>query len=170
MHTANGGVLVLRDEALASQPSLWGFLKAALRDKELRIEEFYRAGSPPIAGAPKPLPVPLDVKVILVGSPRWFYGFFAQDPEFTTYFKLQAHIESFVDANDDNLNRYAQLIQDDAISAGIELSPQALAKLLGQSARWASHRKRLSAQFELLNDLVLEAAQIAHQELSLIHI
>ena len=164
LHTANGGVLVLRDEALASQPSLWGFLKAALRDKELRIEEFYRAGSPPIAGAPKPLPVPLDVKVILVGSPRWFYGFFAQDPEFTTYFKLQAHIESFVDANDDNLNRYAQLIQDDAISAGIELSPQALAKLLGQSARWASHRKRLSAQFELLNDLVLEAAQIAHQE------
>jgi len=164
LHRANGGVLVLRDEALASQPNLWAYLKAALRDNEVRIEEFYRAGSPPIAGAPKPLPVPLNVKVILVGSPRWFYGFFAQDPEFTTYFKLQAHIESFVEANPDNLGRYAQLIRDDAAAAEIELSDEALAKLLGQSARWASHRNRLSAQFELLNDLVVEAAQIARQD------
>ena len=164
LHQANGGVLVLRDEALASQPNLWAYLKAALRDNEVRIEEFYRAGSPPIAGAPKPLPVPLDVKVILVGSPRWFYGFFAQDPEFTTYFKLQAHIESFVEANPDNLGRYAQLIRDDAANADIELSEGALTTLLGQSARWASHRSRLSAQFELLSDLVLEAAQIARQD------
>ena len=82
MHRANGGVLILRAEALVRDPMLWMFLKGALRDGELRIEEFYRANSPPFAGAPKPVPVPLDINVIIVGAPQWYYAFFAQDPEF----------------------------------------------------------------------------------------
>ena len=56
------------------------FLKGALRDSEIRIEEFYRANSPPLAGAPKPVPVRLDIKVVIVGAPQWYYAFFAQDP------------------------------------------------------------------------------------------
>jgi hypothetical protein len=56
LHRANGGVLILRATDIAAQPSVWAYLKAVLRDGEIRIEEFYRAGAPPIAGAPRPIP------------------------------------------------------------------------------------------------------------------
>ena len=105
LHRANGGVLILRAEALVRDPSLWAFLKGALRDSEIRIEEFYRANSPPLAGAPKPVPVPLDFKVVIVGAPQWYYVFFAQDPEFQVYFKVKAEIEPTADATHDNLCR-----------------------------------------------------------------
>src|SRR6185437_4755692 len=87
LHHANGGILVLRAEALAANPMSWAFLKAALRDGLIRIEEPQRAGAPPIAGAPKPGPIPLDLKVVIVGAPRWYETFFNGDPDFQTYFK-----------------------------------------------------------------------------------
>ena len=121
LHRANGGVLILRAEALVRDLTLWAFLKGALRDGEIRIEEFYRANSPPLAGAPKPVPVQLDFKVIVVGAPQWYYVFFAQDPEFQVYFKVKAEIEPTADATHDNLCRYAGLIAVNARRNGIEV-------------------------------------------------
>jgi hypothetical protein len=72
LHRANGGILVLRAEALVANPASWSFLKAALRDGRIRIEEPQRATMLPIAGAPSPEPIPLDLKVVIVGAPRWY--------------------------------------------------------------------------------------------------
>ena len=161
LHRANGGVLILRAEALVSQPLLWGFLKAALRDGEIRIEEFYRANSPPIAGAPKPAPVALDLNVVMVGAPQWYYAFFAIDPEFQLYFKVKAEIEATVDATPENLRCYAGLIADAADNLGVTLAADAMPRLLGLSARWAGHRHRLTSSFEMTTDVLVEAARIA---------
>ncbi|MBO6782611.1 MAG: AAA family ATPase, partial [Alphaproteobacteria bacterium] len=73
LHRANGGVLVLRAEAIAAFADSWGQLKGALRDGAIRMQEQYRAGGVPVAGAPKPAAVPLNVKVVIVGAPRWSY-------------------------------------------------------------------------------------------------
>jgi predicted ATP-dependent protease len=161
LHRANGGVLILRAEALVAQPLLWGYLKAALRDGEIRIEEFYRANSPPIAGAPKPVPVPLDLNVVMVGAPQWYYAFFAVDPEFQLYFKVKAEIEATVDATPENLACYAGLVAGAAERLGVTLAADAMPRLLGLSARWAGHRKRLTSSFEMANDVLIEAARIA---------
>ena len=160
LHRANGGVLILRAEALVRDLSLWSFLKGALRDSEIRIEEFYRANSPPLAGAPKPVPVRLDFKVIVVGAPQWYYVFFAQDPEFQVYFKVKAEIEPTADATHDNLCRYAGLIALNARRNGIEVTQDAIARLLGMASRWAEHRDRLTARFELITDVLIEASKL----------
>jgi predicted ATP-dependent protease len=160
LHRANGGVMILRAEALVRDPILWGFLKGALRDGELRIEEFYRASSPPIAGAPKPVPVRLEVKVVIVGAPEWYYVFFAQDPEFQLYFKVKAEIEPTADATPPNLARYAGLIIANAAQNGIDVAPDGVRRLLGMATRWAEHRKRLSARFELITDVLIEASKL----------
>jgi predicted ATP-dependent protease len=160
LHRANGGVLILRAEALVRDPLLWGFLKGALRDGELRIEEFYRASSPPIAGAPKPVPVRLDINVVIVGAPEWYYVFFAQDPEFQLYFKVKAEIEPTADATPENLARYAGLIIDNAAQNGIDVDIGGVRRLLGMATRWAEHRQRLSARFELITDVLIEAAKL----------
>lgn len=160
LHRANGGVLILRAEALVRDLTLWAFLKGALRDGEIRIEEFYRANSPPLAGAPKPAPVKLDFKVIVVGAPQWYYVFFAQDPEFQIYFKVKAEIEPTADATHDNLCRYAGLIAVNARRNGIEVTHDGIARLLGMASRWAEHRERLTARFELITDVMIEASKL----------
>jgi predicted ATP-dependent protease len=159
LHRANGGVLVVRAEGLAANPTSWAFLKAALRDWAIRIEEPHRAQMPPIAGAPQPRPVPLDMKVVIVGAPRWYGLFFDTDPDFGTYFKIRADIDYDMPATPENLNLYAGLIVQMAKArqmAGIEEA--GIARLLGIAARWAERRDRLTARIERIEDLVDEAA------------
>jgi predicted ATP-dependent protease len=157
LHRANGGVLILRAADVVGQPLVWTFLKAALRDGEVRIEEFYRAGAPPIAGAPKPGSIPLDLTVVLIGSPALYHMFFAADPEFSSYFKVKAHIESFIDATPLNLAHFAGLLASHAESHGSSLEPGAVKLLLGLASRWAAHRRRITTRFEALYSLIEEA-------------
>jgi predicted ATP-dependent protease len=158
LHRANGGVLVLRADAVAATPGVWEYLKGAVRDREIRIEEMHRAGAMPLTGAPKPKPVPLDVKVVLVGAPRWYYAFLSLDPEFASYFKVKADIESVMPANASNIGVLAGMIRQEAAALGREIDDAAIRLLLGQSSRWAGDRRRLAASFELVEDVVAEAA------------
>jgi predicted ATP-dependent protease len=159
LHRANGGILVLRAEALAANPASWSFLKAALRDGEIRIEEPQRAQMLPMAVAPKPKPIPLDLKVVLVGAPRWYALFFDSDPDFQTYFKIKADIDVDMAPSPRNLGLYAGLITDMARARQLDgASDAAISRLLGIAARWAERRDRLTARFELIEDLVNEAS------------
>jgi predicted ATP-dependent protease len=163
LHRANGGVLVLRAEALAGQPLAWQFLKGALRDRAIRIEEPMRTGSaPPIAGAPRPKPIPLDVKVVLVGAPLWFYTFFMADPDFRTHFRIKAEIDPDMPATQTNVDVYAALVQRMTMAANrCPLAPGAVARLVRLATRNAADRDRLSAQFEMAEDLIEEACNLA---------
>ncbi|MGB0570695.1 MAG: Lon protease family protein [Alphaproteobacteria bacterium] len=162
LHRANGGVLVLRAEAIAAQAGGWDQLKGALRDGMVRMEEQYRAGGIPVAGAPKPAPVPLDVKVVIVGAPQWYYTFFSVDPEFQAYFKVKAEIDADMEANSGNLVCYAGLLQGYANKHGATTyTPDAIRYLLGYASRIAADRTKLSARFELVEDIVNEAIYTA---------
>jgi predicted ATP-dependent protease len=159
LHRANGGILVLRAEALAENRQSWAFLKAALRDQEIRIEELQRAQMTPIAGAPKPKAIPLDLKVVIVGAPRWYGLFFDTDPDFQTYFKIKADIDPDMEASPHNLAIYAGLIEQMARERQLEgVDPDAFSRLLGMTSRWAERRDRVTSRFELIDDLVTEAA------------
>jgi len=165
LHRANGGILVLRAEAIAAQGLSWNHLKGALRDGVIRMEEQYRSNSVPVAGAPKPAPVPLDVKVVIVGGPRWFYTFFSVDPEYQAYFKVKAEIDGEMDATPENLACYAGLLQGFANKHGATTcTPDAIEYLLGYAARLASDREKLSARFELVEDIVNEAIYAARED------
>ena len=163
LHRANGGILVLRAEAIAGHADSWDQLKGALRDGVVRMQEQYRAGGIPVAGAPKPAPVPLDVKVVIVGAPQWYYTFFSVDPEFQAYFKVKAEIDADMAASPENLSCYAGLLQGFANKHGATTcTPDAIGYLLGYAARIAADRTKLSARFELVEDIVNEAIYAAH--------
>jgi len=165
LHRANGGILVLRADALARQPYAWEALKGALRDREIRIEERPRARSLPMAGAPKPKPMPLDIKVVIVGAPRWYYTFFSVDPDFQVYFKIKADIDPDIETTPENLATYRALIGESArLRADRECTQGAVEALLGESARWAGARDRVSARYELIEDVLSEAGEIADAE------
>lgn len=158
LHRANGGVLVLRADALSRQPGSWMFLKGALRDERIRIEEPYREGAMPLTGAPNPKPIPLDVKVVVVGDPALYYAAFSRDPEFNSYFKVKADIGADMVANSRNLAIYAGLIEQQAQEiSGLPPERGAVRRLLGMAARWAEDRRKLSARQELIRDVLSEA-------------
>lgn len=161
LHRANGGILVLRAEALAREELAWRHLKAALRDRVIRIEELHRVGSMPIAGLPRPQPIPLDVKVVIVGGRDCYFRFFVDDAEFHTFFKIKADIDADMEANDDNRSHLGSLICAMAARNGLRCTPEAVGLLLGLAARFAGRRDLLTAQFELLEDLVCEAGQFS---------
>jgi hypothetical protein len=147
LHRANGGILVLRAESLARNPMSWELLKGALRDREFRLEELHRTGALPIAGAPNPKPVPLDLNIVIVGSAQAYYAFFSIDPEFRTYFKIKADIDSDMDASQGNLEEYGGLIRAMALSQGDECTDEAIVRLFGEASRSAAHRRKLSSRY-----------------------
>jgi len=162
LHRANSGILVLRAEALAQSPEVWEALKAALRDQRIRIEERHRESATPLLDAPEPMSIPLDVQVFLIGAPMWYYSVFFHDPDFKTYFKIKAEIDPDLAATPHNLSIYKELIQQSSIlHTGQEIDEGAIQYLMGYSARWVGHRKKLNAKFELIADVLSEAGTIA---------
>ncbi|HET6161209.1 MAG TPA: AAA family ATPase [Dongiaceae bacterium] len=159
LHRANGGVLVLRAEPLAKDETVWTYLKAALRDRAIRIEEPHRSGGMPLIGTPRPAPIPLDAKIVIVGTPDSYYNFFSNDPDFKTYFKIKADIDPDMPATPDNLNILGSLIDRMAARQGVLCTPEAIGLLLGLSSRLAMRRDSLSSRFELIEDLLHEAGR-----------
>ncbi|MBW8309233.1 MAG: AAA family ATPase [Candidatus Paracaedibacteraceae bacterium] len=167
LHRANGGILVLRAEAIAQDPSLWMALKTALRDRQILIEEFHRENALPMLDAPDPKPVPLDIQIFLVGAPLWFYNFFYLDPEFKTYFKVKADIEPDLPANSHNISVCTRLFRQISLkTSGKDLDHGAIQCLLGYSSRWINNREWLSSKFELMTDIINEANELAIEEAS----
>lgn len=158
LHRANGGVLVLRADALGKNPESWEFLKGALRDEEIRIEEGHKSGAAPLTAAPKPIPIPLDIKLVLIGSYDWYYRLLNEDPEFPDYFKVKAEIDTTMEASACNIDVFARLIrQASLVQTATPCDDKAVAALLGMLSRWATDRTKLAARFELIDDLLAEA-------------
>ena len=158
IHRANGGVLVLRAEVLARHGESWERLKGALRDREAGVVEASLTGQVPIAGAPRPKPIPLDLKVVIVGAPFFYYGLFARDPGFDTHFRVKADIDPDMPADEENLRIYAGMLEAATQRLGrAGLTRSARRYLLGLASRWAGHRAKLTAQIELFDDLLAEA-------------
>lgn len=165
LHRANGGVLVLRAEAIAQQADSWEALKSALRDNKIRIEERHRKDGLRIAGSPTPKGIPLDIKVVIVGAPKWYYTFFSVDSDFPNLFKVKADIDPDMKASPENIAVYAGILRSSAKRLGLGwLSHPVLARLVGKAARLAEDRERLSARYELLIDLMIEARHLAQGE------
>jgi len=164
LHRANGGILVLRAEALHHHPAVWEFLKGALRDEKIRIEELHRTGTVPVVNAPRPLSIPLEAKVVIVGAPRWYYGWFLNDPESRIYFKVKADICDNLGATADNVAAYIGMIHRIAEKHHTRCDAGAVALLLGMASRWAEHRAKFSSRLELLDDLIGEAALISRRD------
>jgi predicted ATP-dependent protease len=164
LHKANGGILVIQAETLAGQPEVWTFLKRALHDREIVIEEFHRHNGTPMMQAPDPQPIPLDVQVVLVGAPWWFDDFFIVDPEFRTFFKVRAEIDLSMPACLENVTTFARLVSQWSLNhLNMPCDVSGVSEIMGHCSRWASNRDRLSGRFELIGDMLREARLFAQE-------
>jgi len=165
LHRANGGYLIIRAEQLLRDLNVYDALKRALKNEEIRIEDLpQRVGYASVRSL-APQPIPLDVKIVLIGDSTMYQLLFAYDPEFRELFKVKADFDSSMAKTDENLRNYAGFFTTLAINDNLKhLDALAIARLLEHSSRLAEDQNKLSTQFGLVGDVVREAHFYATQD------
>lgn len=165
LHRANGGYLLLDVQRLLQQPMVWEVLKRALYAREIRIESLERFYSLASTVSLEPQPVPLELKVILIGDRRLYYLLAAYDPDFGKLFKVQADYNDDIEITPENLQRYARFIG--LLARQQELRPLTccgVARTIELAGRLADDQQRLSALTEDLTDVLQEANYLAESD------
>src|SRR5450830_354140 len=156
LHRANGGFLILEAEKMLSEPFVWDALKRSLQSRKLKMEsplgELGRLATVTL----NPQMIPLQVKVIIIGSRQLYYALQDADPDFQEMFRVLVDV-------DESLEQFAQLLKTRTSEEGMApLTSDAVARLATYSARLAEHQGRLSARIGDLYQLVSEADFIGH--------
>ena len=167
LHKANGGFLVLPVLELFRNPLVWDELKTAIKTGQLFIEEpGERAGFITARGL-KPQPVPLNVKIILIGTPEINQALSQGEPDYPELFKVRADFDITMDRTDENAKKYATYICSLCERFKLKhLDNTAVAKVVEFGSRLAEDQKKLSTRFAAVADLIREANFYAIEEKS----
>ncbi|MGD9895841.1 MAG: Lon protease family protein [Candidatus Methylacidiphilaceae bacterium] len=158
LHKANGGYLAIDALRLLSHPFSWEGIKRALRSRQIRIEPLAEALGILSTVSLEPEPIPLDLKVILLGERPLYYLLHELDPEFSELFKVVVDFEEEVDRSDAIFLPYAQLLAEEARKGKLlPLDRGAVARLLEEGSRLAADAKKLSLRGRSMTDLLQEA-------------
>jgi lon-related putative ATP-dependent protease len=158
LHRANGGYLVIDALRLLTQPFAWEALKRALRSREIRTESLGQMLSLVSTVSLEPEPIPLDVKIVLVGQRFLYYLLHAYDPEFGELFKVAVDFEEDMARTPESDLFYARVIATIARREKLRpLARAAVARVIERGSRDAGDADKLSVQMRSLADLLREA-------------
>ena len=158
LHRANGGYLVVQIRDVLMQPFAWEALKRALRSRQIQIESLGAALSLVSTVSLQPEPIPLDVKVVLLGDRFLYYLLQQYDPDFDELFKVAADFSDETDCTPENCALYAQLLGTLAKNENAKpLDRSAVALMIEQAARHVSDKEKLSTHMRSIADLLRES-------------
>lgn len=160
---ANGGVLIFHLDDAIEEPQMWKELKRTLKSGRVQIDS-YDTNIPLGASALKPEAIPLDVKLIVVGSRNLFYFLSCMDPDFSALFKIKAEFADKVPLDAEGCRLYAQLARRLAQHENLlPFDAGAVRELVRFGARTVADRRRLSVDFSHVANLMREANHNARQ-------
>jgi lon-related putative ATP-dependent protease len=164
LHRANGGYLIIPARECLMNPFAWEGLKRALKDGALRIEELGSQLSLISTVTLDPEPVPLDIKVVLIGSPMLYYLLYDHDEDFQKLFKVKADFTTRMPRQPDSERAYALFVNNIArLEKTLPFDSTAVARIIEYGSREAEDRDWLSTRFGDIADLIREAAHLASQ-------
>jgi lon-related putative ATP-dependent protease len=167
LHRANGGYLILPVEELLRNPFSYDSLKRALKNEHIVIEEAEERLGFIVTKSLKPEPIPLDLKVILIGDPLLYQRLYILDMEFSQLFKVKADFDITMDRTAENVQQYSAFVCTLCQKENLRhLDRSGLAKLVEYSSRLAEDQEKLSTKFAEVADIIREANFYAVQEKS----
>lgn len=158
LHRANGGYLVLNARDVLINPYAWEVLKRALKSREIRTESLGEQLGLISTVSLEPEPIPLDVKVVLIGSPLLYYLLHYYDEDFQELFKVQADFAPQMERTPETERQYALFVR--TICEEEKLRPfhrTAVARIVEYGSRLVGDQQKLSTRFGPIADLVREA-------------
>ncbi len=159
LHRANGGFLVLDVLDVIRHPFAWDGLKRALGTGSVRIENLAEefAGTP--SASLRPEPIPISVKVVLIGSPLAYHVLHALDEDFRELFKVKAQFSPVLEWNRVHQRSYAAFVSRWVHENGLfHFDRAAVARLIEHGGRLCESRRHLSARLIDVSDVVSEAS------------
>jgi lon-related putative ATP-dependent protease len=167
LHKANNGFLIIPVEDLLRNPFSYEALKRAIRDKNIVIEEPQERYGFISTKSLKPEPIPLDIRVILIGNPYLYQQLFILDTDFSELFKVKAEFDTSMERTEENVKKYAAFVCTLCEKENLKhLEQSALAKLIEYSQRIAEDQQKLSTRFAEVGDIIREANFYAVQDKS----
>ena len=159
LHSANGGYLVLRAKDLLEDESAYNTLKRALGNGAITIEEPGAQMRLLTTISLAPEPIPLDVKVILLGSPQLYYALYSADEDFQKLFKVKADFASDMERTPENEKSYALFVRARVEEEQLhDFDPSGVAAIVEHGSRLAEDQTKLTTRFGDLTDIAREAS------------
>ncbi|MEO0083355.1 MAG: ATP-binding protein [candidate division WOR-3 bacterium] len=161
---ADGGFLVINALDALLEPGVWPTLKRTLRNRVLEISGYdpYAMFSLPTL---KPEPIPINVKVIMIGEPYIYQILYTHDEDFKKIFKVRADFDWVMDLSDETLKEFVMAIKSIAEKEKLrQLDKTAIAALVEHGMRLAGRKDKISTQFNIITDVMKEANYWAEKE------
>ncbi len=165
LHRANGGYLIINALQILQEPLAWEALKRALTRQAVTVESPAEQYGMVNTVMLEPEPIPIDLKVVLYGTPYLFHLLSGREPDFPKLFKVQVEFADWVPRTDDSILHFARFLGTQAKTGGLlPLEPTGVARMVEQATRMAGDAERLSVLADPLTDLLREADFVARDE------
>ncbi len=159
LQKANGGYIIFQARDLLANGISYETLKKALRIKEIGIENMPDQRSSMVMVSLKPEPIPLDLKVFLIGDSDIYQALLAMDSDFKNLFKIKVEWEDVAELNEENVNKLARIIHDYCEQAELlHLDKYAMAKIVEYASRMAGDQTKISTLFNDIFEIIGEAS------------
>ena len=159
LQKANGGYIMFQAKDLLQNPACYENLKKVLRIKEISIDNVTEQKSSMVMVSLKPEPIPLDLKVLLVGDANIYYTLFSMDEDFRKLFKIKVEWEDEAVINKENVNDLARIIHDYCVQEELPpLDKYAVARIVEYASRTVGDQRKISTAFNDIFMVVAEAA------------
>lgn len=159
LHKANGGYLILQAQDLLTNQPCYDALKKALSIKEATIDNNMEQRSSLVMISLKPEPIPLNLKVILIGDANIYHTLLSLDPDFRKLFKIKVEFEESAPRTDDTMLKLAKFVHSYSEKEGcLPLDRSAMAKVVEFASRLSDDKEKLSTHFNEIGEIVSEAS------------
>ena len=165
LQMANGGYIIFQAKDLLANGICYEALKKALRIKELSIENTADQRSSMVMISLKPEPIPLDLKVLIVGNDTIYQSLLAMDSDFRKLFKIKVEFEEDAPLTEENMNKLARFIHGFCEQEELpHLDKGAVAKIIEYASKISGEQEKVSTRFTDIAQVVGEAATWAQMD------
>lgn len=158
LHQANGGYIIIQVKDILMNNYAWQGLKRALKQGKIQIESLGEQAGAVAVSSIRPDPMPLDIKVILIGDPRLYQLLYQNDEDFQKLFKIKADFDVEMAANTDNIKGMVSFIHSFSETNNLRhMTKAGVAQIIKYSIRLTSNQKKLSTRFNQIVEILYEA-------------
>ncbi len=164
LHRANGGYLIIKAIDLLRSLGSWNALKRAIKNKEIRIEDLAEEIGFISTKTLKPIPIPLDIKVVLIGDPHLYHLLYCFDGDFKKMFKVKAQLDDSIGKTKRRIKEYlsyiAKVCEEEHL---LDIEKGGLARIVEYASELVGNQQKMSLKLPEIKDLLVEANLWAKQ-------
>ena len=164
-HKANGGYIIIEAKDVLNDFYVWDTLKKMLYSERINVENIEsRSGYSSLATI-KPEPIPLDIKVILIGEPYLYDMLYEMDPDFEKLFRIKAEFDYELNNNNENRRLVASFMKTVIKEKQLkDVTPDGVQTIMEYLLRLSGSKQKISTTFSKISDLLIEASRLANQD------